>query len=1280
MVKKITKFVATQLACGSERIELHRISPPKLFSRSKTGKTEKIPFSEWNKQAARAGLVALTSAHTLDTEREMIERRTSVEIPVAVVAGLNESEATALGLPPVSRLALQLRSSGSLAQGTITVEAKWVRHGGLLTRASVEGARIREGKKTGRLVERLRSVYLAASAVNQAQDADKKRVAFAELRKTLGDEINDKIDADGYIERLRIAYAANFSLDIKTSKGQFDFDPVLFAKQASETDEGELVDEKDKSLLTVTKKEQFQKQFKQKGAGKRSYLLSDGSILFVDPLLGSALDVVHQKQSALHEERRAFIRSPQSVLREELKLDEQDDDEGADRLFIETQQFSERVNGIQVWQKPVLPWIKLSPKSWLPESFGLQIGDTYIPLVPGDAEKIVKQAYKANAVGEERFSFQGQNIPATSATIKAAQAIADMEKTVQTKKKVAPTSDKPRELPKTFFLQVGDNFENLGYTRLPSRRREQLPSPPPALPEGVKSTPKDHQITGFHWLVEAWTEKLPGVLLADDMGLGKTFQALAFLLWLRVCKTPNKPPNRPVLIVAPTGLLKNWQAEIKTHLAPAALDEIVEAFGHNLSQFRSSSGEPRAKNDIRGGTSRLDISTWDKAGVVLTTYETMRDYHISFARTRFSAIVYDEVQKLKNPASQIARAAKALNADFQIAMTGTPVENRLQDLWSISDTIYPGFLGTSREFETNYPPEKLDRLKQLQSLLVERDVDLPAFMLRRMKEDILTGLPTKTLQTYEIPMPPAQAVAYDTVLARAQALRQSETKGAMLKVLHMLRGTSLHPESPRGVDNIDDYIAKSARLTKTFELLEDIKAKREKALVFCESLEMQSFLAAAIQERFNLTRRPMCISGSVPGFKRQAMVAAFQQAPAGFDAMILSPKAGGVGLTITAANHVIHLSRWWNPAVEDQATDRVYRIGQLRPVTVHLPMAVHSDAVIGPASFDVRLNALMERKRSLSRGLLMPPESAHDIEVLLGDVLDGKPETPSQAAQPKAAQPEAAQPKAAQPEAAQPKAAQPKAAQPEAAQPKAAQPEAAQPKAAQPEAAQPEAAQTKTETSKPLSLDEAQKEQPKRQEAAVPEEITEEASTEAKSPARPILTPRDTPVHVAEQRSKKVQRIEFERYGLRDWAIFTQYLDGTKINQMKIMDPYCLASAKQRQRVVDFVHRFTQHAAFIKVVQVTAYDSESTNPDSLESRENQRDDLEQRWKSQIENVTLHTNLHSRRAQGKLHDRSVKAFIDDNSTIIWDLGSGIDGIMTAYNMCTVTATRVESVTA
>ena len=363
------------------------------------------------------------------------------------------------------------------------------------------------------------------------------------------------------------------------------------------------------------------------------------------------------------------------------------------------------------------------------------------------------------------------------------------------------------------------------------------------------------------------------------------------------------------------------------------------------------------------------------------------------------------------------------------------------------------------------------------------------------------------------------------------------------------------------------------------------------------------------------------------------MVAAFQQAPASFDVMILSPKAGGVGLTITAANHVIHLSRWWNPAVEDQATDRVYRIGQMRPVTVHLPMAVHGDAVIGPASFDVRLNALMERKRSLSRGLLMPPESAHDIEVLLDDVLDGKPETPSQAAQP--------------------------------------------------EATQPEATQSKTETSKPLSLDEAQKEQPKRQEAAVPEEITEEARTpaeasaEAKSPARPILTPRDTPAHVAEQRSKEVSRIEYKRYGPRDWAIFTQYLDGAEINQIKIMDPYCLASAQQRQRLVDFVHRFTQHATFIKTVQVTAYDSESTNPRILESRKKQRDDLEQRWEKQIENVTLYTNLHSLRAQGDLHDRSIKAFTDDNSTIIWDLGRGIEGVMTAKYACVVNATREET---
>ena len=177
-----------------------------------------------------------------------------------------------------------------------------------------------------------------------------------------------------------------------------------------------------------------------------------------------------------------------------------------------------------------------------------------------------------------------------------------------------------------------------------------------------------------------------------------------------------------------------------------------------------------------------------------------------------------------------------------------------------------------------------------------------------------------------------------------------------------------------GADDLDAFASNSARLQQTLTILEQVAHANEKALIFVEDLVMQERLAGLIQQRFKLPVRPMRINGTVPGFKRQELVEAFQSRPGSFEVMILSPRAGGVGLTLTAANHVIHLSRWWNPAEEDQATDRVFRIGQTRDVHVYLPMAVHPDPAFAPSSFDLRLDALLERKRKLTRDLFLPPE------------------------------------------------------------------------------------------------------------------------------------------------------------------------------------------------------------------------------------------------------------------------------------------------------------------
>ena len=281
-----TKFVATQQSDGSEAITLLRERPGGLVKRASS---ETVPYSEWPKVAPEAGQAALALARSFDQEGQIVEEDGGVVLPPHIAAQLDEADAFALGLPPATPLTLQLNSSGSLAEGSITVNPKWMRRGGAPVRADILGVRVREGGRVSRIPEPVFSVFLAAQAVKAASDADERRAAFAELRELLGDKLGAGIEADGFLERIRIAYAANFSLNAKTDHGRFDFDPVLFSRHVGETTEGDLVDENEASLLTPQDALHFQRRFRSQEGGRRSYLLSDGTLLFLDPLLGTRL-------------------------------------------------------------------------------------------------------------------------------------------------------------------------------------------------------------------------------------------------------------------------------------------------------------------------------------------------------------------------------------------------------------------------------------------------------------------------------------------------------------------------------------------------------------------------------------------------------------------------------------------------------------------------------------------------------------------------------------------------------------------------------------------------------------------------------------------------------------------------------------------------------------------------------------------------------------------------------------------------------------------------------
>ncbi|MEA1071739.1 DEAD/DEAH box helicase [Sphingomonas sp. LY160] len=914
------------------------------------------------------------------------------------LAALDSAQSERLGLPAATPLAIDLRPINRIDQDDFRIAVRWVRPGGQPVRCDIRGALLYSDTGPRRIPEPLWSLYRATLPLAVPLEKADRFEALADLKTVWPEDPEAPIESEAYLQDLRVHYASSLSLKLTTlTPERTEFDPVLFGSRAvTEAAESSLeLDEEEDNLLAPAAQRLFaQDRFRRERDARPVYVLRNGEYLFIDPSLRPALAAVRELQMAPEEQRRAFVLNPRKVLRERIG-DEVAERIGLEQLFLETEQFSQRVAGVDVWRAPVLPWLVPSQKNkWIPEKFGLRVGEAYYVLPAEHVEEVATRVEAAASAGRELADVTGllegdQNgasppthLPVNEQSREALKSLRPFGilRSVENAVDIAfdPVAHEwDAATQGKLFLVVRDNFEEVEFAPLGLTDTVEADDSSVEPPRLLKTSFKPHQVQGLKWLAQNAKAGRPGALLADDMGLGKTLQAIAFMAWLQAEAQAGERQRAPFLIVAPTGLLGTWRAEIEKHLHEPHLGQLVPAFGGNLKLLKDE--DTLGRRDIETGRAALDAANWRDAGVVLTTYETLRDYHFSFARTRFGLIIYDEIQKLKNPGSQVTRAAKALNSEFTLGMTGTPVENRLQDLWSIMDVVAPGFLGASRDFEKRHPADDADALAKLKSQLMDPIKGRPAYMLRRMKSDALEGLPAKHIHALEEQMPSFQAKAYRELVVRAAAASQSGTlgKGGMLTTLANMRGVSLHPRNPREApSDLDEYARDSARLSKTLSILTNIAEKNEKALIFVEDLVMQERLAGLIQQRFNLPNRPMRINGGVAGPKRQTLVEAFQARPGAFDVMILSPRAGGVGLTITAANHVIHLSRWWNPAVEDQATDRVFRIGQTRDVHVYLPMAIHPDEDIRASSFDLRLNALIERKRKLTRDLFFPPDAS----------------------------------------------------------------------------------------------------------------------------------------------------------------------------------------------------------------------------------------------------------------------------------------------------------------
>ena len=953
---------------------------------------------DFNSLAAddRRFLIALADlrAQADGAEHELSISSDSILMTHRLAASLDSENADVLGLPSMVDLVLKTDVEGVVGSSNFKLRYEWFKNG-LREQPIRSGSILRTSHGIRRLPLWMMDALDVADRFQSGEGDLDHWAALARFRQALEPGVtmlpsneSARVSMTDFLSGLQVQVADRFSIAPKL--GGQDFEVVPFsartlAEAGDNAENGEVTEAA--SELQGAYLKLFQEKVRERGA-LPAYRLSPGSFLVIDNAAAPALRVMAEAQKFSPIERAEFIKNPRPRITDAIEkylkksgrldgLSEQAEEEAVEAaaapLFIETREFSERVTGIKIFEKVMLGLDWGSGTTWLPEYFAKGLATAIQALPESDLVALRQRLEEAEKSGEQTIHYAGITLPAvreTIATIDSQLKRLDIEKQSHSPQD-ADGKDHfgaPKKGP--FILDPLTNFDDVNWE---TKIKPRIALLPPAVPGTIRTSLKQHQVESLQWQIEAWKAGLPGVLNADEQGLGKTLQTIAFMTWLKSNLALPESKNRgPAIVVAPTSLLETWEQEVKNHVVEPGFGHLIRLYGGATSSRRFTGARG---TDIESGQDKLDFASLHEAIKegrahrmwLLTTYTTLTNYQHSFGRIPFSVAVFDEIQNLKNPGSLRASAAMSLNADFRIGLTGTPIENSCIDLWAIMEQLVPGALGSLKEFRTKYGVPDEQNMRELYEKAFVSQSGKPPVALRRLKDQVAKDLPLKSRLLHPGAMPEIQAVAYE----EARVNLAQGGAAAALKVLHHIRTVSVHPSFNVSGSNAD-FIEASARLRATFQILHDIKSKKERVLVFIENRQMQYRFIELAKAEFHLDHVDL-INGDTPIPKRQAIVNRFQkhlENDRGFDLLVLGPKAAGTGLTLTAATHVIHLSRWWNPAVEEQCNDRIHRIGQTRPVTIHVPLAIHPG--YREASFDCLLHSLMHKKRQLASSALWP--------------------------------------------------------------------------------------------------------------------------------------------------------------------------------------------------------------------------------------------------------------------------------------------------------------------